>query len=109
VGHLQSFGLVLLTFHLLSRSGQYATLAELLDKLLFLAVSGDGKLPFLTCWHYRIHSIDHRSNVYFAFPSYISKICESSQYIVGYAEANARTRQFNWRSDVCKLRTDEVS
>ena len=32
----------------LSRSGQYATIEELLDKLLFLAVSGDGKRVYLT-------------------------------------------------------------
>jgi hypothetical protein len=66
-------------------------------------------LSLSTCWHYRIHSIDCRSNIYLAFPSYISKICKSSQYFVGYAEANATTRQFDWGSDVCELRTDEVS
>jgi hypothetical protein len=66
-------------------------------------------LSLSTCWYYRIHIIDCRSNIYLAFPSYISKICKSSQYFVGYAEANATTRQFDWRSDVCELCTDEVS
>lgn len=55
------------------------------------------------------HTFGLRSNIYFALPSYISKVCKSSQYIVGYAEANARTRQFDWRSDVCELCTNEVS
>lgn len=34
-----------LRLSLKSRSVQYAALDELLDKLLFLAVSGDGQLP----------------------------------------------------------------
>lgn len=71
-----------------SRPAQWATLDELLDKLLFLAVSGDGMQVLFSVFEscFLLNLI--RSNVYIEFPPHLSEICNSSECFSCHAETH---------------------
>jgi hypothetical protein len=74
-----------------SRPAQWATLDELLDKLLFLAVSGDGMQSVFLKFRKLFLLNMIRSNVYIEFPPHLSKICKSSECASSHAETYTPT------------------
>lgn len=73
------------------RPAQWATLDELLDKLLFLAVSGDGMIA-IVCLTQSLISNTTRSFVYHALPADLPEVCDSKKNNTSYAETHASTR-----------------
>ena len=72
------------------RPVQWATLDELLDKLLFLAVSGDGKvLRFHAFANWYSLAAITRSDIHFELSSDISEIRNSSKRCPGHAKEDA--------------------
>ncbi len=90
------------------RPAQWATLDELLDKLLFLAVSGDGTST--TNFSNTVSDLySTRSFIYHAFPTNLPKVCNSKKNHTSYAETHASTGQSIRRPYVCMFCSNEVS
>lgn len=93
-----------------SSSLQWATLDEILDKLLFVSVSGDGMsvLIFLNrCSHDAIG--DCRPCVHPAFLPHIPSVRDATERTARYAETDDRARKGDARSAPGEICPNEVS
>jgi hypothetical protein len=70
-----------------SRPAQWATLEDLLDKLLFLAVSGDGMVFIVQLAG--LPNMKPRPRLYHTLPAYVSQVCHSKKCASCDAKANA--------------------
>jgi hypothetical protein len=86
---------------------QWAKLDELLDKLLFLAVSGDGMSRAFV--NILAHSYVIRFDVLYELLTHLSAVCYSPESSSRYAKAYAPARQSLWGSCLRQLRTNEVN
>jgi hypothetical protein len=75
-------------------SRPWATLDELLDKLLFLAVSGDGKHVSITMTPFL--SLSRRSNIYNSFFAHLSEVRKPEERSFGYAITTTSTGPAFW-------------
>jgi hypothetical protein len=76
------------------RRRQWVILADLLDKLIFLVISGDGEVAILNCT-FRKTQLHPRSKFYHPFSPHVSKICYPSKCSSRYAKWGRRCRRWD--------------